>query len=153
MIVGNFVPCLQHDSAFLKQYMMLAGVCRFVRSAYEIYQLPAAHKNNLSYWEPYRFVDDNTLPVVLPAILDFVAMVLEHATAEFNTNQRVSQRYTNNHIEEAQHQTYLLFCIVFNCQMISFCGAAAHPSAADSVRHCHHELSDLADDAACQTSC
>ena len=71
--------------------MMLNGVCRFVRSAYQIYQLPAALKHNLSYWEPFRFVDDNTLPVVLPAILDFVAMVLQHATAEFATNQRVSQ--------------------------------------------------------------
>lgn len=132
---------------------MLAGVCRFVRSAYQIYQLPAAHKHNLSYWEPYRFVDDNTLPVVLPAILSFVAMVLQHATVEFKTNQQVSQRYANNLIEEAQHQTHLLFCIVLNCQMTSFCGAAAQPGAADSVCHCHHELSDLADDAACQTSC
>jgi len=153
MIVGHFVPCLQHASAFIKQYTMLAGVCRFVRSAYQIYQLPAAHKNNLSYWEPYRFVDDNTLPVVLPAILDFVEMVLQHATAEFGTNQRVSQRYADNHIEEAQIQRHLLFCIVFICQMLSFCGAAAHPGAADCICHCHHELSDLADDAACQTSC
>ena len=132
--------------------MILAGVCRFVRSAYQIYQLPAAHKNNLSYWEPYRFVDDNTLPVVLPAILDFVAMVLQHATADFARNQRVSHCYADNPIEEAQNQTHLLFCIEFSCQMISFCGAAAHPGAADCVCHCHHELSDLADDAACQTS-
>ncbi|DBA94392.1 TPA: hypothetical protein ACH3X1_001997 [Trebouxia sp. C0004] len=61
----------------------------FVRSAYQIYQLPAAHKHNLSYWEPYRFVDDNTLPIVLPAILEFVAMVLQHATTGFHTNQRL----------------------------------------------------------------
>ncbi len=88
---------------------MLKGVCRFVQSAYQIYQLPAAHKHNLSYWEPYRFVDDNTLPVVLPAILNFVGMVLEHATADFDTNQRVSQRYANNHTEETQHHARLLF--------------------------------------------
>ena len=133
--------------------MTLMGVCRFVRSAYQIYQLPAAHKNNLSYWEPYRFVDDNTLPVVLPAILDFVSMVLQHATAEFDKNKQVSQRCADNHIAKAEHQTHLLFYAVFNCQMISFCGAAAHPGAADSVCRCLHELSDLADDAACQTSC
>jgi len=133
--------------------MMLKGVCRFVRSAYQIYQLPAAHKHNLSYWEPYRFVDDNTLPVVLPAILNFVGMVLKHAAAEFDTSQRVSQRYANNHTEEAQHHARLLFCVVFTCRMINFCGAAAHSGVAGSVCHCHHELSDLADDASCQTSC
>ena len=132
---------------------MLAGVCRFVRSAYQIYQLPAAHKNNLSYWEPYRFVDDNTLPVVLPAILDFVAMVLQHASAEFDQNKQVSRHCADNHVEKAQHQTHLLFYVVFICQVVSFCGAAAHPGAADCVCHCRHELSDLADDAACQTSC
>jgi len=98
-------------------------------------------------------VDDNTLPVVLPAILNFVGMVLKHAAAEFDTSQRVSQRYANNHTEEAQHHARLLFCVVFTCRMINFCGAAAHSGVAGSVCHCHHELSDLADDASCQTSC
>jgi hypothetical protein len=86
---------------------------RLVVSAYEVAQLPADHKNNLatgahtgksligmaligiSIIPTYvasacRFIDDNALPVVLPAIALFVEDVMGHAQTSFNTTKMVS---------------------------------------------------------------
>ena len=37
-----------------------------------------------------RFIDDNALPVVLPAIAQFVEDVVGHAQTSFNTTKEVS---------------------------------------------------------------
>lgn len=38
-----------------------------------------------------RFIDDNTLPVMLKAVGAFVTMALQHAVQTYNTTKTVSQ--------------------------------------------------------------
>ena len=107
-------------------------VCRFVRSAYQVAQLPAARKNNLSYWEPCRsvmlphattpvwmatgcevtsrpptqtltcrFIEDNTLPVVVPTMRKFTDMILVYADGSFDTTKQVT----------ALNTSFILFCM------------------------------------------
>lgn len=109
-----------------------------------------------------RFIDDNALPVVLPAIAQFVEDVVGHAQTSFNTTKTVSCILAD--LPNASLQPplkWLTFTrgfvslFFFLCSSISgltYVSAAAL-GPAGGLCHCDHVSSHISDDAAGEARC
>ncbi len=107
-----------------------------------------------------RFIDDNALPVVLPAIALFVEGVVGHAQTSFNTTKTVSCILAdppNGPLQPPLNwpSQGFLSLFFFLCSSISgltyVCAAALGP--AGGLCHCDHVGSHITDDASGEACC